>query len=147
MKELVYNELNKIIGQKITQLNKAIESAMESRDLHTKSSAGDKHETSRAMMQIELENLMSQLTKNTDLKNELSQINLQQKHKSIGFGSLAITNQGRYFISIGMGKKLINNDTYYCISLASPIGSLLKNKKVGETFKFQEKDFIITEII
>ena len=57
-------EMHKVLDLRIDQYRKDITSAEESRNTATKSSAGDKHETGRALMQIELNNLEKQLSTN-----------------------------------------------------------------------------------
>jgi len=147
MKELLFNKLSDLLEDKLNLLNKAIKETIESRDLQTKSSAGDKHETSRAMMQIELDNLSMQLKKNNALKFELSKINLSKKHQVVDCGSLVLTNEGSYFISIGIGKVVVDNETFYCVSLGSPIGKQLYNKKIGDSFSFMNKELLIQKIL
>lgn len=146
MKGDLLNQLNTLLNEKIDSLNKTIKETIESRDLQTKSSAGDKHETSRAIMQTEIDNLSLQLKKNTALKYELSKINLSKNHPTVDIGALVYTNNGNYFISIGWGKVIINNNVFYCISLGSPIGKHLYNKKIGDSFSFMNKELLIQEI-
>ena len=61
-------------------------------------------------------------------------------------GSLVVTNQETYFFSIGIGKLTIANESYYAISLASPIGTLLKDKMVGDKAQLGGREFIIKDI-
>lgn len=146
IKESIFNEIMEIIENRIETAKLAIASAKESRDNETKSSVGDKYETGRAIMQVELEKSRIQLNKALKVKNELAQINLQKNYNNVEFGSFVITSNGSYFISIGIGKLEVANKTYYSISLASPIGKILHNKKVGDKFKFHEKETSITNI-
>jgi hypothetical protein len=134
------------LEQNIAETEQAIASAKESRDNESKSSAGDKYETGRAMMQIELENNGRQLEKSRLAKKELLQLNLQEVHSLAGPGSLINTNQGIYFISIGFGKLELAEQPYYAISLASPIGQALKQAKVGDRVSFQGKVVEILEL-
>lgn len=145
-KQAVYNKLMQIINERINSARLAIASAKEARDNETKSSVGDKYETGRAMMQMELEKNRVQLTKTLSLKNELDQINLNKKCDKVEFGSLVITSNGNYFITIGIGKIRIDNKVYYSISLASPIGKAMQNKKEKERFNFQGKEITIIDI-
>lgn len=147
IKKLIISRLHEIIDNKIKVSKSAVESAKKSRNSDTKSSAGDKHETGRAMMQIELEKYETQLSKALLLKQELNKINIQKEYKKVEYGSLVITNQGHYFISIGIGKLEIDKETFYAVSLASPIGKLLQNRTIGNKIQFQEREFIITEIV
>lgn len=147
LKESIFKQIIKIIDERIESAKQAIQSAKESRDNETKSSVGDKYETGRAMMQMELEKNRVQLNIALKLKNELEKINLHKKFDSVEYGSLVTTSNGIYFISIGIGKLEVENETVYCISLASPIGKILHNKKAGDTFKFQGKELTIAKII
>jgi len=146
LKEVIVNHLLEIVNERIDNALKSIHSAKESRNSETKSSVGDKYETSRAMVQFEIEKHTIQLLKAQQQKHELSQINLQKKYNNVDFGSLVFTNHGNYFISIGLGKIEVGNETFYCISLASPIGKVFHNKGVGNKINFQGKDFVLLEI-
>ncbi len=146
IKEILVDKLLSILDKRIETANNDIKLAKESRDNETKSTAGDKYETGRSMVQFELEKNNVQLNKAIQLKNELAQIDLQKKFKSVEFGCLVFTNKGNYFISIGLGKIEISNESIYCISLASPIGKIFHHKKVNDQIVFQEKEIEIFEI-
>ncbi|MEM1137704.1 MAG: 3-oxoacyl-ACP synthase [Bacteroidota bacterium] len=147
IKILILKKLHQVLDEKIETINQAIASAKGARDSDTKSSAGDKYETGRAMMQIEIDNNNVQLNKTLQLKRELSSINANTEKDHVGYGSLVITSQGNYFLSIGLGKISVEKQDYYTISLASPIGKLLHSRTVGEKFLFQKREFIVQEII
>ena len=146
----IKQELVKILvenlDKRISEIEVAIASAKESRDNESKSSAGDKYETGGAMMQIELENNGRQLEKTRLAKQDLEQLNVQEPHTLVSQGSLVHTSQGIYFLSIGFGKLELAEQSYYAISLASPIGQALKNAKVGDTVSFQGKVLKILEL-
>ncbi len=146
IKAALLAQLLKHLEQNIAETEQAIASAKESRDNESKSSAGDKYETGRAMMQIELENNGRQLEKTRLAKQDLQQLNLQEPHTLVSQGSLVHTSQGIYFISIGFGKLELADQLYYAISLASPIGQALKNAKVGDRVSFQGKVLEILSI-
>ncbi len=151
-KALICKKLRTMLDGKLEETQSAIRSIKESRDNDSKSSAGDKHETSRAMAQIELDKLEVQLAKMIVTRNILVGINSQRpKQKvvpmAVGIGSLVTTNQGNYFISIGIGKVEIDSSVYFAISLDSPIGEVLKGKVVGNQVVFQGKTFVIKDIV
>ena len=146
LKEAVYNHIISLLDDKISTAQKAVLSAKESRDNETKSSAGDKHETGRAMSQIELENSEVQLAKVTHLKGQLLQIDFQKKRNIIEAGCLVRTDNAVYFISIGLGKIQVNNQVCYAVSMQSPIGQVLQHKKMGDVISFQDKEFEVKEI-
>lgn len=111
-----------------------------------KSTAGDKHHTNRAMLQIERENSGNQLIEVEKLENILSKIDIEHVTEIIHLGSLVVTKEASYFISISVGAVTVEDKSYYCISPKSPIGLLLLGKKKGATFSFNDKTVIIEEI-
>lgn len=135
-----------MLNQRIEQARQAIISAKESRDNETKSSVGDKFETGRTLMQMEVEKNRVQLNITEKLKAELSKIDIHRSFNKVEFGSLVKTNQNNYFISAALGKIELADEVYFCISLASPIGKLLQNKRVGNTVVFNGKADTIVEI-
>jgi len=147
IKTLILNRLNEIIDEKAAIIRTEIQLAIETRDNETKSNVGDKYETTREMMQLEIEKNMVQLNKYELQKNELLKINIHKSHNKVELGSLVFTSGYNYFISIGLGKIEIENEAVYCISLISPIGKIIQNKKAGEKFNFQGKEIFITKII
>ena len=115
--------------------------------IETKSSSGDKYETGRSMMQLEIEKYSSQLNDGLKLKKALSQIDISKKYAEVMTGSLVITNQGNYFVSISAGKLIINGSEFFAISYSSPIGQALYNKQKKDKVVFRGKTIIIEEII
>ena len=57
IKSLAIKELNKSIDAKTISVQEMLQATIDSRDSDNKSSAGDKHETSRAKIQIEIDHL------------------------------------------------------------------------------------------
>jgi transcription elongation GreA/GreB family factor len=118
----------------------------QSRDSETKSSAGDKHEVGRAMMQLEQEKLGIQLDQANAILEVLYKVNLSIKPVEIGFGSLVDTNKGHFFLAAAVGKLTINEQITYVISMASPIGMAMLGKTIGESFSFNNNSFDIINI-
>ena len=142
----LHNHIKSILNKKIDALVDNINSAKESRNSDTKSSAGDKFETGREMIQIEINKLELQLSNTVKLKTDLEKINIENTYNSAEFGSIVITDSGNYFISIGIGKIEINNEFYYAISLVSPIGKALCKKKEKDNFIFNNNKIEILNI-
>ena len=146
IKEQLLNHLHRLLDKKIKTLQQYIEAAKESRDNETKSSVGDKYETGRAMAQMELEKNQSQLNQILSQKNELEKIDATKLLTQAEFGAIIITNLGNYFLSIGIGKIEIDNNSWFCISGSSPIGQQLLNKTTGDSLKFNGREIIVEEI-
>lgn len=146
IKAQLRNVLIEKVDQKIAAAKADLVSATESRNSDTKSSAGDKHETGRAMMQIEVDNAGMQLQKALQLKSELDQIDFQTKPERVVAGSLVVTSRGQFLLSIGLGILETAEGTFFAISPGSPIGQVLLGKKKGDTFAFQGAIAAITAL-
>lgn len=134
------------VNEKINNAEDAINSAQESANEETKSGSTDTYETGRSMMQLEIEKYSSQLTDGLKLKKALSQIDFKKNYDAIQPGALVITNNGNFFISISAGKLVVENKEYIAISLSSPIGQILANKKIKDKFEFRDKSYIVKSI-
>lgn len=138
-KAAVVAHLNKLLEQRIQSLKDELAHTLEARNSDTKSSAGDKHEVGRAMVQQELDQLEAQLAKTQAMQQELARVPIDRVYEQVAFGSLITTDQGCYFIAIGLGAVEVDGEACYAISLASPIGQALKDKRVGEVIDFNGK--------
>lgn len=108
----------------------------------TKSSAGDKHETGRAMLQLEMEKASQQLTSINQMKEVLSKISTENTSDTVCLGSLILTSKANYYLSISIGKITINNIDYYAVSTNSPIGQQLLGKRVESTIPFNNAEIL-----
>jgi len=131
----------------IVEAKTTLQNTIEARNNESKSSAGDKYETGRAMMQIEQQHNEIQLNKLLTFKAKLQQISTQASNIKITHGSLVLTNHGLFYISIPYGKIRFQNEEVYFISLVSPIAKQLVNKKQGDTFNFLNKNYKILQVI
>lgn len=113
----------------------------------TKSSAGDKHETGRAMLQIEMQKTGLQLMGINQMMEVLDKIDISKKSKKVHLGSLVFTQKDTYFLSISAGKIVVNNEVFYAISTSSPIGKLLLRKQENEQFSFNGNTIKIQKIV
>lgn len=111
-----------------------------------KSTVGDKHHVTRAMLQIEQENSGRQLHQVEKLEDTLHKISLDHQSDIVHLGSLVHTTQASYFISVSAGAMEVGKETIYCVSVESPIGSLLLGKRAGEKIVWNDKEITIQEI-
>ena len=146
IKTQLFQVIQQSIDQRVVNAQKAIKSVEDSKSTQTKSSAGDKFETGRAMMQAAEERHRVQLSKALALQNDLKQVNRFTNSDTAVRGSLVITNKGAYFLSVGIGKIKLADKPYFAISLASPIGQLLFGKKVGDKINFRGNEIVIIQI-
>jgi transcription elongation GreA/GreB family factor len=132
--------------ERIKNAKEAIISARDASSNDTKSSAGDKYETTREMMQQEVSRQEKQLMEAQKLKHALSAIKPEFKSTTVQPGSLVTTDNGNFFISISAGQVVIDQTIYFAISPVSPIGAKLIGLKQGNRFQFNGKDFAILDV-
>lgn len=126
------SHLNNLLEQRAAALQAELSATLEARNSDTKSSAGDKHEVGRAMVQQELDQLGGRLASVRAMQQELARVSPERVHEHVGFGSLVTTDQGSYFIAIGLGTVATKDGTCHAISLAAPIGQALRGRRPGE---------------
>ena len=145
LKKELFDACVKFIDQREETISRIITSNQNALTSETKSSAGDKHETGRAMLQLEIEKASQQLEGIQDMKMVLSKILIDDISDAIKLGSVIITDQANYFLAISAGSLNFSNKIYYAVSSSSPIGKLMLGKKTGDVFIFREP-IIIQEV-
>lgn len=146
MKLLLLNTIKAQLDEKIQVALQAMKAAQESANAETKSSAGDKYETGRAMGQIERDMHAQQYEKLKREKDLVERIDPNMVFERVGIGALVKTTAGQFFIANSVGNVKVENQNYMVISAQSPIGALLVGKKADSTFTFQQKQQTIEEI-
>ena len=134
------------IEQNIAAQETTIEAARTAQKEDTKSSSGDKYETSREMMTQEIEKATVQLTRLRADKVRLLSIPSDTKFQSVEAGALITTTKGTFFLSISLGPVSAESETIQVISPTSPMGQLLLGKREGEKFELNGKEFAITQV-
>ena len=135
------------VQQRIEAAKQAIDDAQAASEEETKSSAGDKYETGREMMQQITDRNMKLLNDANKLKIALGQININGQHDLAETGSVVKTDNGNFFIAISAGAITVKNENFYAISPASPIGLKLKGLRMGNKFSLNEKSYVVKEVI
>ncbi|MES2592678.1 MAG: 3-oxoacyl-ACP synthase [Bacteroidota bacterium] len=147
LKFQLYQKCIDYVEERLSHVQSAIDAASESGNDETKSSAGDKHETGRAMMQLEQEKNSRQLYETMELKKALDKINPNQQSTVVAPGSIVITNKGNFYISISAGKIEIGTTTYFAVSPVSPIAAQFIGLAIGKELNFNGSLYKIQEII
>lgn len=98
------------------------------------------------MAQLEIEKLQFQLAEARKLRQTMAQFSPDKESDKIGLGSIVKTNQGSFYISVSLGKLVVDNETCFAISMASPIGQLLAKQAIGATFSFNGRPYEIIEV-
>ncbi|WP_342328680.1 3-oxoacyl-ACP synthase [Pedobacter sp. FW305-3-2-15-E-R2A2] len=147
IKEKLYLLCLNFIEQRIQTAETALEQSREASNDDTKSSAGDKFETTREMMQQDIsrnKRLLMDAQQNLQLLNSIKDTPSNDKVRN---GNLVYTSEGVFYISISAGQLTLDGESVFAISAASPIGNLLIGKEKEASFDFNGKHYLIKEII
>jgi len=132
----LYNACLHFVNSRMETVKNVIESNKKALFSETKSSAGDKHETGRAMLQLEMEKAGQQLASINQMKVVLDKISTENESEVVCLGSVIITNKANYYLSISAGKMIVEGEDYFAVSTNSPIGQQLLGKKIGDIINF-----------
>lgn len=146
IRETLLNLCHQYLNENERQLRESIADLQRSANEETKSSAGDKYETGRAMAQLEIEKLSAQANEIIKQRNTLLSIKSDRSSEIISIGAVVETSIASYFLGISGPKFLVDGKTFFCISVSSPIGAALKGKTVGEIFSFNGKQHKILKV-
>lgn len=147
LKETLLEHCTSYVQKRLERIKNTMSDIAQSLTSETKSTAGDKHETGRAMLQLEREKAGQQLAEIQKLQGILSKININANSDLVHLGSVVITSKANYFISISVGELQVEEISYYAIAANSPIGRLLLGKRKGEKFSFNQTEIKIDEVL
>ena len=139
LKEKIIEEISNKLEYKISEVEEELNLLTKDKNEITKSSAGDKFETSRATIQSQFDKVSINLIKLKDQLRKIKLISFTSKPQKIGYGTLVKTTNSIYMVSIGYGKLTLGSKDVYVISPLSPIGRKLIDRQEGESISFNSK--------
>jgi transcription elongation GreA/GreB family factor len=146
LKKSLFDYCEAYVTSRIGRIKEEIKKAQASANEETKSSAGDKYETGRAMAQLEIEKNTKQLNEAEKLSAMLQNIVTDRISDVIIPGSLVSTSKGLFYISISIGLVKISDADYFIIAPDSPIGKMFLGKKAGDVVSWNNNEYLIREI-
>ena len=146
LKQKVYNHYLQLVNDKISELQQVLADLKESSSNETKSTAGDKHETALAMLQIEQANVGAQLQDVLEKKAALEKLDPALSLATIVNGSLVKTDKGYLFISTALGKANIDDHAVIALSPQSPLGQKLIGLSAGDVAEINNTKYVIEVI-
>ena len=146
IKHKLYNACAAYVQERIETASHAVEDAQASANSETKSTAGDKHDTARAMMQLAAEQNTKHLAAAKKLNHALTLIDPKSVHDTVGLGSLVIASNGNFYIAISAGKIELGDKLYFAISPTSPMGQVLNGLKKGDETSFNGMKIEVKDI-
>jgi transcription elongation GreA/GreB family factor len=147
IKQKIFNHYTTFVHEKITLLQQILDDLKESGANETKSTAGDKHETALAMLQIEQANKRTQLQEALEQKALLEKIAQVTNITKIVHGSLIKTNKGFFYLSVALGKAVVDDVAVIAISPQSPLGIKLMGLCVHDKVEINGNAYLVEEIL
>jgi len=146
LKNDLCQHLGEILNARLMDLENDIAALEESKNNDTKSSMGDKYETSREMAQAEWNKLQERKGQIVQQIHVLQQIQTENQHQRVTQGSIVKTPTIQLFFAIPFGKFTFNETEWMGVSLHSPIGKAFEGKKNGEIVEFNQNQYPILHL-
>jgi hypothetical protein len=147
VKNELLNLCKTFVNKRLQTVQETISSNQNALETEAKSSAGDKHETGRAMLQLEMEKASQQLAGILEMNEILSKIDITKNSEIAHLGSIIFTEKANYFLSISGGQFSVSGVNYFAISTASPIGKMLLGKQENDEIVFNGNRIKIQKIM
>ena len=135
-----------LLREQLNRLKTSMDQAQREANLETKSSAGDKYETNRSMMQLEKERYAIQHTRVQELYTKLSRIQVGRACIEVETGALVHTSKGWFYVSVGLGEVECEHQLYRCLSIKTPMGQILEGCEEGDIIEFRGKEIEIFDV-
>lgn len=146
-KKRIHQACLQLLEDKISSLQSALDDLTSGVESESKSSAGDKHETGRAMVQIEQARIGKQLSELLMQHQILRSIDPEKKADFITNGSLVRVKQGLFYISVALGKVDVDGELVMTLSPASPLGTSWQGAKTNQIVTFNGTSYTILEVL
>jgi hypothetical protein len=145
LKRTILSSLTARVAARLHDIQSQVSELQSSVNEETKSSAGDKYETGRAMIQLEIEQLSHQLAEH---QKNLSYLEAFQPSvtDTICQGAIVTTNEGLFFISVNAGDIVVDGRKIVSISSASPLAQKLLGSKAGSTVEIMKRRISVLEV-
>ena len=145
MKEKLYQFIHELLNDKIDYLQKLINDLRSSNN-DTKSSMGDKYETSREMIQQEIMHIQKQLNEVIIQKEQFLKIKYIES-ESVIIGSYVKTSMGNFYIVCSLGEIDFHDEKVFVISSQTQLAKKILGKKKGDIFEMNNQKITIDEVI
>jgi transcription elongation GreA/GreB family factor len=145
-KKKINEVLQGVIADKIQKLTHSIKLIDDSAANETKSSAGDKYETSRAMLQQEKDKKLGQLDLWNSYDASLKLIEVSQ-HDSIQLGSVVVTDKNIIYVAVPVGKIQCDGKQIFAISTDAPLYKIMEGKTKDDEVSVNGKAITIKDVL
>lgn len=133
------------LRQNTARLQEEHKALAESGAAESKSSAGDKHEVGKAMVQGELDRLALKLHQAKRLLAEAEQLSESRQQRAVT-GSLVQTSLGWFYLGVAAAKVSVAGKDVMCISMQSPMAKCLFEAEAGQSLSFRGNDIQVIKV-
>lgn len=112
----------------------------------SKSTAGDKHETGRAMLHLEVEKETHRLKETETMLAQWDRIDFKQSYKNVQPGALILTNKGYFINAVPFGRIDWNGTTVQVLSPVSPLMKGMAGKGAGDCLELPQQTYVIISV-
>jgi len=128
--------LAKLEGQ-IQDLEQGLSEVRAVANSQQKSSAGDKHETTRAMAHLEQERYAQLLREAFAVQHQLVALEPVRLTDEAELGAMIVTDTEVFYIAAAVGPLEVNGQRCWVISPQAPLADALEGLEVGDTVHFR----------
>ncbi|WP_143962329.1 GreA/GreB family elongation factor [Litoribacter populi] len=135
--------LKSTLESKIQEVKTSLQALDDSGEGETKSSAGDKYETSREMINQErtkFSQVLHDLTSQLQVVNSISPESQRQK---VELGALVELEGMSLIICVPFGKLVVEGEQVFAVSIKSPVAQSLLGKTTGDEVIINKKRLAI----
>lgn len=136
-----------MLDVRIADLEASIADTQRSSQSDTKSSAGDKHETGRAMAQLEIEKQLVSLGNLLAMREVLARIDPTLPQERVREGALVRTDRGLFYIAVGIGRMVVEGTEVLVMSPQAPLAKALGRTPIGGTAQFNGVAHVVMEMV
>lgn len=134
------------VEERIRAAKESMAAAQAAANQETKSSAGDKYETGRAMMQQEQDKAGSQLMEAFKHKKVLDQLNPAKTCDQVQPGCLVRTDKGNFYISASLGQLNLDGEVWMVISAVAPLARQMQGLAAGAEVSFNGRVYHLNAV-
>jgi len=146
VKQRLYQHCRQLAVNRVASLADEIGSMRLSVESEGKSTAGDKHETGRAMMHLEEEKLHRQLGEAQQMLAEIDTMNPEMDCERVQKGAFVETDKAKFYVLVSLGKVLFEEQDVFVVSHQSPIVKQMLGFQKAQRFQVNGTEYVIKAI-
>lgn len=147
LKIKVHTHCQRVVEERIAEAKSTIAEAQQAAEQETKSSAGDKYETGREMLQQEQNKAALQLMELLKLKKVLDELNPARVSTQVEPGCLLQTDKGNFYFAVSLGQLRLERESFMVISPVAPLARLLVGKQPGEKVQMNGRTYVVEGLV